>query len=44
MFIPKIFKDVHGRSWITGAGVFLYFRRIVPLYFFYDYDALMRGA
>ena len=39
----QIFKDRHGKKWITGLGVIKYFRREVPIYKFYDYDKVLKG-
>lgn len=39
----QIFKDRFGKKWITGWGVMKYFRRIVPIYKFYDYNKILKG-
>ena len=39
----KIFRDRHGKFWIHGSGVRLYFRLDVQIYKFYDYNKLLKG-
>ena len=39
----QIFRDIYGKLWITAKGVWLYFRKIVPPYHFYDYELFLKG-